>query len=137
MYLQANYIDYSLLFFSHKINGKSWLFVAEPPTAVRNLMVIDRTNTSITIRWTTPTITGRPDYYYNIEYSDPDDASRYIKHNQKEITNTNMYRVTGLRPNTTYVIRVSVHNGVSRNDSANDDDRREQVAANTEEGGKP
>ena len=100
-------------------------------------MVGGRTNTSITIQWTTPTITGRPDYYYNVEYIDPDDASRYIQHNQKGITNTNMYRVTGLRPNTTYVIRVSVHNGVSGNDSANDGDRIEQVTANTEEGGKP
>ena len=99
-------------------------------------MVGDRTNTSITIQWTTPTRTGRRDYYYNVEYSDPDDASRYIQHNKKEISNTNMYRVTGLRPNTTYVIRISVHNGVSGNDSANDDDRRRQVAANTEEGGK-
>ena len=100
-------------------------------------MVDDRTRTSITVGWTTPKTTGRRDYYYNVEYSDPDDASRYIQHNQKDITNTNMYNVTGLRPNTTYVIRVSVHNGVSGNDSANDDDRREQVAANTDEGGKP
>lgn len=104
-------------------------------------MVVSRTNTSITIQWTTPTRIGRPDYFYNVEYSDPNDPSRYIQHNRKAITNTNTnsntYRVTGLRPNTTYVIRVSVHNGVSGNDSANDDDRREEVVANTEEGGKP
>ena len=103
--------------------------------------MVSRTNTSITIQWTTPTRIGRLDYYYNVEYSDPNDPSRYIQHNRKAITNTitnsNTYRVTGLRPNTTYVIRVSVHNGVSGNDSANDDDRREEVVANTEEGGKP
>ena len=100
-------------------------------------MVVSRTNTSITIQWTTPTRTGRPDYYYNVEYSDPNDPSRYIQHNRRRITNANTHRVTGLQPNTTYVIRVSVHNGVSGNDSANDDDRREEVVANTEEGGKP
>lgn len=112
------------------------MFVAEPPTAVGNLTVVNRTNTSITIQWTTPTRIGRPDYYYNVEYSDPNDPSRYHQHNQRRITNTNTYNVTGLRPNTTYVIRVSVHNGVSGNDSANDDDRREEVVTNTEEGGK-
>ena len=112
------------------------MFVAEPPTAVGNLTVVNRTNTSVTIQWITPTRIGRLDYYYNVEYSDPKGRSRYIQHNRRRITNTNTYNVTGLQPNTTYVIRVSVHNGVSGNDSANDDDRKEEVVTNTEEGGK-
>jgi len=45
------------------------LHSAEPPTAVRNLRVNSKTNTSITIQWDPPSITGRSDYYYNVEYS--------------------------------------------------------------------
>ena len=112
------------------------ILCAGPPTAVRNLRVVSTTTTSIGIQWDLPLVIGRPDYFYNVEYSNPDDILQYIQHNQEEITTTSIYNVTGLQSFTKYVIRVSVHNGVSGNDSANDDDRREQVAANTEEGGK-
>ena len=110
---------------------------AEPPTAVRNLRVSNKTNTSITIQWDPPRITGRSDYYYNIEYNDPLNISIYKQHNQERIsgTNTTMYSVTGLQPITPYIIRISVHNGVSGNDSQNDDERRQQVSDTTLEGG--
>jgi len=47
-----------------------------------------------------------------------------------------MYDVTGLQPVTTYTIRISVHNGVSGNDSQNDDDRRRFIIDTTLEGSK-
>ena len=110
---------------------------AEPPTAVRNLRVSSKTNTSITIQWEPPSITGRSDYYYNVEYSDPQNISIYEQHNQERISDTTtMYDVTGLEPITTYIIRISVHNEVSGNDGQNDDERRQQVSDTTLEGGK-
>jgi len=107
-----------------------------PPTAVRNLRVVYTTSTSINIEWDLPLITGRPDFFYNVEYSDPTDISMYIQHNLERITNTTTYSVTGLQPVTIYIIRISVHNGVSENDGINDDERRRQVSNATLEGGK-
>jgi len=113
---------------------------AEPPTAVRNLRGISKTNTSITIQWNRPEEIGSLDYYYNVEHSNHDDISTYKRHNQKKIyganINTTTYIVTGLQPITTYFIRVSVHNKVSGNDSQNDDRRIREVSDTTLEGGK-
>jgi len=119
-------------YYKHALNP------AEPPTAVRNLTVIDTTNTSITIEWEPPEETGRDhDCVYNVEHSDPDDISKYILHNRTNCSVTTNTSVTGLRPVTTYIIRISVHNGVSGNDSQNEDRRRRQVNATTQEGSKP
>jgi len=109
---------------------------SEPPTAVRNLRVSSKTNTSITIQWDPPSTTGRSDYYYIVEYSDPNNMSKYVQHNQERVTETTMYNVTGLQPVTTYIIRISVHNGVSGNDSQNDDDRRQLIIDTTLDGSK-
>jgi len=111
---------------------------AEPPSAVRNLTVIDATNTTIIIEWEPPEIIGRNDCYYNVEHSDPSDISKYIQHNQERINcSDTIYVVTGLQPVNTYIIRISVHNGVSGNDSQNDDRRRQLVNGTTQEGSKP
>jgi len=107
---------------------------AGPPTAVRILRVISKTNTSITIQWDTPSVTGRSDYYYNVEHNSPNDISTYKRHNQERITNTNIYNVNELQPNSEYIIRISVHNGVSANDSQNDRERRRQISDTTLEG---
>jgi len=107
-----------------------------PPTAVRSLRVISKTNTSITIQWDTPSVTGRSDYYYNVEHNSPKDISKYEQHNRERITNTNIYNVNKLEPDSEYIIRISVHNGVSANDSHNDDERRREISDNTLEGGK-
>ena len=104
----------------------------EPPTAMSNLRVTRTTSTSITIRWT-PVRTGRPDYYYVVEHSDPDDISKYI--HQDEVK-SNRYVLDNLRADTIYIIRVSVHNGVSDQDPENADDRMVTIRARTTEGRK-
>ena len=104
----------------------------EPPTAMSNLRVTRTTITSITVRWT-PVRTRRLDYYYVVEHSDPDDISKYI--HQDEVK-SNRYVLDNLRPDTVYIIRVSVHNGVSDQDSENADDRIVEVDACTREGCK-
>jgi len=107
----------------------------EPPTAVRNLRVTDTTSNSITLQWDPPFRTGRQDYYYVVEYSDPDDIARYIRHNTNNLTST-FYTLDHVRSVTTYLIRVSVHNSVSDQDAQNADRRVVEIYARTEEGRK-
>ena len=106
-----------------------------PPTAARNLNVTHSASTSITIQWDPPIRTGRPDYYYVIEYSDPDDASIYHRHNEDGVKG-NSYTLDKMRPDTIYIIRVTVHNGVSNQDSENAIDRMVSVKGHTAEGRK-
>ena len=109
--------------------------LTEPPTAVRHLKVTVTTSNSITIEWERPLRIGRPDFYYLVEHSDPDDISRYIRHSNDNITATS-YIVDGLRPNTSYIIRVSVHNSVSDEDRSNADERIVEINNHTREGRK-
>jgi hypothetical protein len=65
-----------------------------------------------------PTDTGRPDYFYRVNVSDPERVNAFNVHNSN-LVNRNMdpiYTVSPLVPHTSYVIRVSVHNGVSDQD---------------------
>ena len=87
-----------------------------PPTTITNLTVTGTTSTTITVRWNRPTTTGRGDYYYVVEYTDPDGVGEeYIPDNSR-LVNSNVqvtYTVdgadgSGLRADTEYIIRVSV-----------------------------
>ena len=116
---------------------------AGPPTTITNLIVTGTTSTTITVRWNRPTTPGRSDYYYVVEYTDPDEVGTVYIQDNSRLVNGNVqvtYTVdgaggSGLRANTEYIIRVSVHNGVSDLDGENADDRRQQVQGTTPEGG--
>ena len=93
-----------------------------PPTACTDLMVDSRTNTTVVVTWRRPTVTGRPDYFYRVEVSEVDlsdpRVNAFNEHNSN-LVNRNIqptYTVSPLVPHTFYVIRVSVHNGVSDQD---------------------
>ena len=113
-----------------------------PPSSGRDFHILEsrtRANT-ITVMWQRPLITGRDDFYYNIEYSDPDIPGNFIKHNSNPLTTTSpivRYSVSGLRPQTRYTIRLSVLNGVSEQDSAGEEERRSEVVATTGNISKP
>ena len=87
-----------------------------PPNNCKSLQVVtERTRgNTITVRWERPEITGRNDLYYNIFYSEDnqtftqDNSRPYVK--QDALVD---YSVSGLRPLTTYTIRVIPENGVS------------------------
>ena len=78
-----------------------------------------------------------------MEYSDPDGVGEeYIQDNSRLVDGNVQVTYTvdgadgsGLRADTEYIIRVSVHNGVSDLDGENADDRRQQVQVTTPEGG--
>ena len=125
-----------------KLSDVHFLY-AGPPTTITNLIVTGTTSTTITVRWNRPAITGRSDYYYIVEYSDPDEVGEeYIQDNSRLVNGNVLVTYTvdgadssGLQANTEYIIRVSVHNGVSDLDGENADDRRQQVQVTTPEGG--
>ena len=108
-----------------------------PPGLVRNLRTTTITSTSVSLSWTRPEVTGRDDFYYSIEYSDPNTGS-FILSNGNYVNSalTVSYTVPNLRPNTQYTIRVTTHNGVSDQDTENEALRRVDLPISTGEGGK-
>ena len=121
----------------HAVNTCVPLLCAEPPSACTNVQVTERTDTSLTVSWSRPQITGgRTDLFYRVFHSDPDDISQLIMVEDNLMTNnpTVMYEVTELRPFTSYIIRVTTHSGVSDEDSANDHLRQCEVSDTTMEG---
>ena len=109
LHSRANMIIYLLCLLYHHLG---------PPNACTNLMVQSRTDTTVVVTWMRPTDTGRPDYFYRVNVSDPERVNAFNVHNSN-LVNRNMdpiYTVSPLVPHTSYVIRVSVHNGVSDQD---------------------
>ncbi len=108
-----------------------------PPGPVRNLRSTTISNNSVILSWTRPEVTGRDDFYYSIEYSDPNTGSFILSNgNYVNSTLTVSYTVPNLRPNTPYTIRVTTHNGVSDQDTENEALRRMDLPIRTREGGK-
>ena len=95
----------------------------------------DRTrNNTITVRWMSPLITGRDDYFYNIYYSNPDSPGEFKQHNLNPFIRKYsllQYSVSGLRPQTNYTIKVTVNNGVSDQDLGGEEERKCEVSATT------
>ena len=110
-----------------------------PSGPVRHLQVAILTTTSMTVRWTRPEVTGRSDFYYTLQYSDPDNIGEFLPAIPLRIVNSSLsvsHTVTGLQPYTTYTIRVTSHNGVSDQDTENAALRIVTIQVRTQEGGK-
>ena len=115
------------------------LIHSAPPGPVRDLRAIEVTSTSVTVRWTRPEVTGRSDFYYTLQYSDPDNVGVFLTANPMRIVNFALsvsHTITGLQPYTTYTIRVTSHNGVSDQDTENVALRIVTIQVRTLDGGK-
>ena len=100
----------------------------------RNLLNTSITSTSLTVKWSTPAILGeRDDLYYIVEYSDPDKVGvmHEMQCGEGCLIGTRC-SVTGLRPATTYVVRVTAHNGVSDQDAGGALARQEKITLTTD-----
>ncbi len=111
------------------------LYYTAPPGPLRNLRTTTITATSVTLSWTKPEVTGRDDFYYSIEYSDPNTGS-FILSNGNYVNSALSYTVPNLCPYTPYTIRVTTHNGVSDQDTENEALRIAYLFIKTREGGK-
>ena len=110
----------------------------EPPGPVLSLQAIT-TNDSVTVTWEKPSVLGRDDFYYTIQYSDPDKTGTFLPAKPIKINSTESnvsYNITGLRPFTPYTIKVITHNGVSDQDTENAAKRKQDLLIKTKEGGK-
>ena len=88
--------------------------------------------------WTRPADEGgRTDLYYQVEHSDPDRICSYtgtLYLSRGSMTRTRTF--TGLRPGTSYCVRVIAHNGVSDQDPDGTHLRTVEDCATTDEGSK-
>ena len=118
-----------------------------PSSPVLNLRATQIRNKSVTVTWTRPEEICRNDFYYIVEYSDPDNYGNFLLADRLNTRYFNSaptvtYRVPtissglSLRPYTNYTIRVTVHNGVSDQDVENEPLRRIDIFVTTKEGGK-
>ena len=115
------------------------LIHSAPPGPVQDLRTTTVTITSVTIQWTRPEVTGRSDFYYTLQYTDPDNVGVFLTANPMRIVNFALsvsHTITGLQPYTTYTIRVTSHNGVSDQDTENAALRIVTIQVRTQEGGK-
>ena len=106
------------------------IFVA-PPSGCRNIQAIQSTATEITLRWKKPVNTGRDDFYYQIEYSDGQNTGQHSLENKLEYIQE---VISGLKPDTSYEFTVTVNNGVSDQDTRNENLRRCELTTRTMEG---
>ena len=105
-----------------------------PPPPIVKCDISQHFETAVTIQWITPVnCGGRRDCYYQIKIDNgsPEDYSPVFHPNAQET-----FTVENLEPYTTYSIAVSVHNGVSDQDSENARNRECVIVAKTMQGSK-
>lgn len=114
------------------------LFLASaPPGRCTGTSVISMTATDITVEWKRPNLTGREDIYYSVYYRELKDLYG-ITSNPYYVNNSDYvdYTIDGLVPSTQYLIKITVHNGVSDQDMENDIFRMCETVASTADIGR-
>ena len=109
---------------------------AGPPDAPRALNVVALSAYTIQVSWLHPINKGgRPDLYYQVEHSDPDNLGSYTGTVYLSGDATS-HIFTDLRPFTSYCVRVIAHNGVSDQDPEGTHLRTVEDCVTTPEAGK-
>ena len=104
----------------------------EPPSAPRNLLVLQVTNTTVRLSWDPPVSNGgRDDLEYQLSYQIATSSEPVTIYGSVNMTEG---QITGLRPFTQYVVFVSSENGVSAQDT-DDSGRTVSASITTLEGG--
>ena len=91
--------------------------------------------TVIRASWSQPTTRGRSDLYYTVEYSDPDNLGKYLLSDNLRGSVTSL-RISPVRPNTQYCVRVTAKNGVSDQDEGQSQLRMVESCVTTPEDGE-
>lgn len=120
--------------------NSSEIVFAVPPEAVSDLQALNDsiTTTTATIKWLCPPDTGRDDITYLVCTTD----LSFSKHcyesfptPEKDLLGYAAYVLKDLTPFTTYIVTVTVANGVSELDFENEGRRVAEVILTTAEGG--
>ena len=107
--------------------------ITAPPSTCRNIQVLQRSDTRVTMQWAKPVNTGRDDYYYQIEYGDGETTGMHVVVDKLDYVQE---VVSNLKPDTSYMFTVTVNNGVSDQDSGREYLRRCELTTTTMEGSK-
>lgn len=106
---------------------------AAPPSSCLNIGLMNKTDKQVSLYWNRPRLTGRSDFYYTIAYSDGEIVhGRALTQKWLEHYRRGHFRI--ITPATMYTFAVTVHNGVSSQDSKNEHLRRCELTTNTNEG---
>lgn len=108
---------------------------AAPPSSCLNIGLVNKTDKQIILHWTRPKLTGRNDFYYVLSYDNGESKGEHILQSGNDLDRV-VEVISGLKPATTYTVTVTVHNGVSEQDSNNEHLRRCQLMTTTKEGRK-
>ena len=95
-----------------------YVVFAGPPSACENIQVTSTTDVTATISWNRPGTPGRSDLFYGVLHSDPNTIGQFILATDRVEDSGAVvaYTVSDLTPFTSYVFRVTTHNGVSDQD---------------------
>ena len=102
-----------------------------------NLHATRVNETFVVVNWSHPEYLGeRTDLYYIVEISDPDNVGQMVEVMNCDPNNAclkkNSCNITSLQPATTYVIRVTAHNGVSDQDRGGALARQKEITVKTD-----
>ena len=110
-------------------------FTAPPGPIPNELKIATTCDTTVELEWHIPEDVGRDDFYYDVSRSNPDtEETIVIEPRLMDTGEIVTYKVTGLKPKTTYTFSVCVHNGVSEHDSENDKLRVVTTQGTTKQG---
>ena len=93
--------------------------------------MISVTATDITVEWKRPDLTGREDFYYGVYYRELTSLSGITLGPYINNSDNVDYTIDGLQPSTQYLIKITVHNGVSDQDMENEISRTCETVAST------
>lgn len=89
------------------------------------------TATDLTVEWKRPDFTGREDFYYSVYYRELTNLSGITLSPHVNSSDYLYYTIRGLQPLTQYLVKITVHNGVSNQDMENDTSRTCEIVAST------
>ena len=110
---------------------KCLICYSAPPAPISECLASTIMDTGVTVQWRNPHCGGRNDCYYLIKVNNGPPI-QYIP----TTVHFSAYTVEDLQPDTTYIITISVHNGVSEQDAKNAKLRECSIVVKTIKGSK-
>lgn len=109
----------------------TFFLASAPPSGCTSTNVISVTATDITVEWKRPDLIGREDFYYSVYYRELTSLSGITLGPYVNNSDYVDYTIDGLQPSSQYLIKITIHNGVSDQDMENEISRTCETVAST------